>query len=163
LSVYRSVVLSAPHFSMDAAGPDWVASSVVQPRLGVLRVVFDATGLPAPRSLMEAVAISADPRIASLRRDIDRWTERVVAGDFEEAELIREARRVARPRPSAAEQLTRITTYVSLPTAVIELLLGSSRAGLGLTALGATSQALSDLQSRQRRRSWTSLWRDFAG
>ena len=106
-----------------------------------------------------------DDGMHALTDSVDVWLHRVSTGDLEDLSYVRNDIRQAvlayKDKPWATK-VGRMTTYVSVPVAVAEILLGGSGLVGGSTALlGATAQSISDLIDRSKKCSWLSIGSDF--
>jgi hypothetical protein len=164
-AIVRSVESDIPLLSRDCVAPIWKAKSTTETAISILRVVWDEVSwLPRPKTFAEASEMRTDERLVHLQQAIDTWCHKLAVGDLSDWSDLRAdiGQQVSRfKRKSWASRIAHITTYIALPTALVEILMSTSRAGITLTALGAASQCISDLIEKRRSSHWLSMGRDF--
>jgi len=161
----RSVISSTPLLSVDSAGPAWLSSSNVKDKLSMFRVVFEEIDwLPKPSTFREAWDMYNDDRMVSLRNYIEVLFDKCASGELSQISDVRNdiKKTVSRYKNKTwAANTCRVVTYVTVPISVAEVLMGGAALGLGLGFAGATSQLISDLFDRNRKKHWLSIGNDF--
>ena len=160
----HSMETGVPLWSRDLVMPTWYSASESLCRLSVMRIaISEVEWFPAPRTLSEACQMVDDPRLVSLRSDVDLLFHRLSVGDFRTVadvkHRVRESSRRFRTKPWAA-RVGRLVAYLALPSAAVDLLRGGGVVGTGLSVIGFGTQGLADFLERSRRQSWLSLGRD---
>lgn len=159
--IERSIESGIPLLSEHLAGPMWVRDGLADRSCQILELVWDEVAwLPAPSSFTEALNMSNDENIVSLRDSIALWQDQLVSGVFTSLEDIRNQIRksVANFRgKSWASQVSRFVTYTSVPVGIGEYLLSSTPVGISLTMIGAVSQCVGDFIDRSNSKHWMSI------
>lgn len=163
----RAISMGTPVLSTHACGPAWISSDATERSIRILQLVWDEIEwLPSPSSFKEAHHMLEDERIRGLREDIELFNLRVVTGDWDEQEDVRERIRCKvrrfQGRPWAT-QVSRLITYAAVPISVAEMLLGSPMVGLSVASIGTSVQLISDLISKSKKQSWLSMGYDMLG
>ena len=159
-AIERSVDLEIPFFSRDAAGPAWIrANSRSDSR--ILRLVFDGVDwLPKPRTFKEAFLMAQDERLIGLRAYIRQLAERAAVGDPAQnediAEQIRKDVSAFRRKPWAARIAT-FVAYAAVPAEIVGLLCHTHFVGISVASLGAASEWIASIRTRQRKGHWLSM------
>ena len=162
----RAINSGYPLVSRFGAAPAWLALESQETRFQIVKIVWDEMGwLTGPKTFAEAASMRDDDGMHALTDSVDVWLHRVSTGDLEDLSYVRNDIRQAvlayKDKPWATK-VGRMTTYVFVPVAVAEILLGGSGLVGGFTALlGATAQSISDLIDRSKKRSWLSIGSDF--
>ena len=161
----RAVDTDVALMSADCAAPAWRRTDSVEASARILKIVWDeVTWLPRPKTLREASLMRADDWVVGLRHAIDLWRHKIAVGDLSDWSHVRaDIRRHVEhfTKKPWASQVVRLTTYVAVPVAVVETLLGNPGVGLTLGAVGCASQCIADLIERHKSRHWLSVGRDF--
>ncbi len=160
-SLARAIDLGVPLLSRTMAAPSWINSAFSNSQLQVCKVVFDQISwLPRPKTFREATAMGADEHLVQLRSLVGHLTEKLLLGDFQTAEElsgeIRKTVEAFRRKPWAA-RTGAFLTYVSLPLALGEALVGTPVVGISTATVGTALQAISDRVEASRRRHWLSM------
>ena len=160
-SIERSVVQSKPFLSVDALAPAWVHNDGSEPQFEVVKAVFELPDFPSlPRTFLAVSMLDGDPRLTSLRSFVDWATNRILTCEATAVQQVRrETERIAsrKRRRERIAGLTEAITYVSLPVGGLEAISGMVGPGLGLASLGALSQGISSILTRNSVRHWSSL------
>lgn len=123
----------------------------------------DIEWFPNPQTFREALAIADDSRIVDLRSRIDLWVHRLSIGEYRDLSDIRkEIRAIVAgfSNKSWATRVSRLVTYLAIPTTVLDLLMSGGAIGATLSVVGTGAQWLGDRIETNKRRSWVSLGHD---
>lgn len=162
----KSLFSNIPLFSETLSAPVWKSDLSINSRYEILNILWnEIVWFPKPKNFKEALDMSQDERIVSLRNYIDKLSFKLSIGELDELsdikfEIQKEVSHFI--GKSWASQISRFSTYSSIPIGVSEMLLaGSGYFGLTLSSIGMLSQAASDKIEKNKSKHWISLGRDF--
>ena len=117
-------------------------------------VMDDVLSYPQPSSLEEAVCLNANPAVRNLKDGLLSWSEEISNGDSNgEQKARKELRQITKAMHASkvSGKIGRFVTYVSIPVAIADMLISGGFIGLTATAVGASVQAISDLNRKKIR------------
>ena len=124
--------------------------------VALLRIVANKLGKLSTRdTLTESLELSGHPNTVALRKKIFEWKDYLSNGNIDKVEFVQKEVSEATSelsKLSLAKNIGRITTYLSVPVSMVELLLFMPPAlGITTTLVGFGTQAIVDIQEKRYR------------
>lgn len=159
-AIDRSVNLSIPFYSCDAAAPAWIRKEHDTENC-ILRVLFEEVDwLPRPCTFKEAYLMAQDERIIGLRTYIKTLTEKTTIGDLDLQETLREKIkkdvRTFRGKPWAS-RVAKFIAYAAVPAEIAGLICNAHMVGVSVASLGATCEWMASICSKKKNKHWLSI------
>jgi len=161
-AIDRSVDLSVPFFSCDAAAPAWIRKDL-QLETAVMKIVLEEVDwLPRPRSFREAYLMSQDERIVGLRTYIRILTESASIGNSElqgavRSEIKKELR-YFHNKPWAS-RVAKFVAYAAVPAEIAGILCEAHMVGVTIAGLGAACEWIGSICAKRKNKHWLSMTR----